>query len=130
MILAGVTRIGNDPQVRYTPNGDAVLDLSLAYNHGKRQEDGKRPTQWVSASIWGPRAERVAPHLTKGTQVFVSCSDVFVNIYDKKDGTNGYNIKAKIDTLEFVGGGKGETKDIGSVDKKPNVNDLSDDIPF
>ncbi len=120
MILVGVTRIGNDPAVRYTPSGDAVLELSLAYNHGKKQEDGKRPTQWVSASLWGSRAEKIAPHLTKGTQVFVSCSDVSVNVYERKDGTQGYNIKARIDTIDFVAGGKAD----GS---KPEPKQTSDD---
>jgi single-strand DNA-binding protein len=131
MILTGVTRIGNDPAVRYTPNNDPVLELSLAYNHGKKQDDGKRPTQWVSATLWGPRAERVAPHLTKGTQVFVSCSDVFVKVYKKKDGTDGYSLSCRIDNLEFVSGGKGEEPKAKTAPaKSAGFNELEDDIPF
>jgi len=123
MILIGVTRIGNDPTVRYTTGGDAVLDLSLAYNHGKKQEDGKKPTQWVNATLWGPRAEKMAQYLSKGSQVFVSCSDVHVNTFEKKDGTPGYSLKARIDTIDFVQGGKPEAEQ-----SKPTESD--DSIPF
>jgi single-strand DNA-binding protein len=126
MMLIGNTRIGNDPQVRYTPNGDAVLDLSLAYNHGKKQDDGKKPTQWVNAALWGSRAEKMAPYLTKGTQVFVSCSDVHVSSYEQKDGTKRYSLKAKIESIEFVGGSKSEPKP----EKQDHFGNLDDDVPF
>ena len=131
MQLIGVTRIGNDPAVRYTANNDAVLELSLAYNHGKKQDDGKRPTQWVSAALWGARAEKMAPYLTKGTQVFVSASDVHVSVYEKKDGTQGYSLRCRIETIEFVGGSKSEPADKPkTVDKADHFGDLDDDIPF
>jgi single-strand DNA-binding protein len=128
MILVGVTRIGNDPIIRHTPGGDAVLDLSLAYNHGKKLEDGKKATQWVSATLWGPRAEKMAEYLKKGTTVFVSGSDVHVETYKKKDGTPGFNLKCRIDSIEFVAGtkvDKAETKPAGN-----SFAGLDDDIPF
>jgi single-strand DNA-binding protein len=130
MMLIGNTRIGNDPQVRYTPKGDAVLDLSLAYNHGMKQDDGKRPTQWVNAALWGPRAEKMAPYLTKGTQVFVSCSDVHVSAYEQKDGTKRYSLKARVDVIEFVGGSKPESEKPKPAEKQDHFGDLDDDIPF
>jgi single-strand DNA-binding protein len=130
MMLIGNTRIGNDPQVRYTPKGDPVLDLSLAYNHGMKQDDGKRPTQWVNAAFWGPRAEKMAPYLTKGTQVFVSCSDVHVSSY-QKDGVVKYSLKARIDTIEFVGGSKTEPAEKPKpAEKQDHFGDLDLDIPF
>lgn len=135
MKLIGVTRIGNDPVVRYTPDGGAVLDLSLAYNHGKKQDDGKRPTQWVNAVLWGPRAEKMGPYLTKGKEVFVDCSDVFVEVYQKKDGGQGFSLKARVDTIEFVGGSKSEPEakvaaPAKSAAKQDHFAGLDDDIPF
>ena len=132
MIIIGNTRIGNDPAVRYTPDGSAVLDLSLAYNYGKKSTDGKKPTQWVKASLWGPRAEKMAPYLTKGTQVFVSCSDVFVEIYERKEGGPSFNMKARIDTIEFVGGSKSEPTqhEKAKANAYQPLGNLDDDIPF
>jgi single-strand DNA-binding protein len=138
MMLIGNTRIGNDPQVRYTPDGSAVLELSLAYNHGKKQDDGKRPTQWVNAALWGSRAEKMAPYLTKGTQVFVSASDVHVSAYEQKDGTKRYSLRCRIDVIEFVSGSKSEPENKPTQHEKAKANayqpdpfgDLDDDIPL
>jgi single-strand DNA-binding protein len=124
MMMTGVVRIGNDPEVKLTPNGDQVMELSLAYNYGKKGTDGKKPTQWVSAALWGSRAEKLGPYLKKGNQVFVALSDVFVHVYTRKDGTQGHTIRAKIGEIELIG---------GQVESKPKtglIGDLDDDIPF
>ena len=67
----GLARIGKDAEVRYSPNGDAIANLSLAFTYGKKGTDGKRPTQWVDATLWGKRAESLAPYLKKGGQIVV-----------------------------------------------------------
>jgi single-strand DNA-binding protein len=105
MILAGLARIGSDPELKKLPTGDIVLEMSLAYDYGKRDADGKRSTQWIKASFWGSRAEKIAPYLKKGKQVFVDCSEVHVNLYEKKDGSGmKADIRCKISSLEFVAG--------------------------
>jgi single-strand DNA-binding protein len=40
-----------------------VANVSLAFTYGKKGDDGKRPTQWVDASLWGQRAESLAPYI-------------------------------------------------------------------
>ena len=62
----GLARIGKDAEVRFTPSGAAVANVSLAFTYGKKGDDGKRPTQWVDASLWGQRAESLAPYIKKG----------------------------------------------------------------
>ena len=59
----GLARIGKDAEVRFTPGGTAVANVSLAFTYGKKSDDGKRPTQWVDASLWGQRAESLAPYI-------------------------------------------------------------------
>ena len=61
MKAQGLARIGKDAEVRFTPGGTAVANVSLAFTYGKKGDDGKRQTQWVDASIWGQRAEPMAP---------------------------------------------------------------------
>ena len=63
MILTGLCRLGADADIRYLQDGTAVANLNLAYNYGKKDNEGKRPTQWIKASIWGVRAENSAPYL-------------------------------------------------------------------
>jgi single-strand DNA-binding protein len=138
MMMTGVVRIGNEPVMRTTPNGDQVLELSLAYNYGRKSEDGKKPSQWIQASFWGTRAEKLQPYLKKGDQIFVSLTDVHVSIYEKKDGSGtGASIRAKIGEVELIAGGRteGQAKPEAKASAKPKAdagsfNDLDDDIPF
>lgn len=48
MILTGLARLGRDASLRYTGNGDPVLEMALAFNYGQNdQATGKRPSQWI-----------------------------------------------------------------------------------
>ena len=71
MILTGLARLGRDATLRRTPQGDAVLEMALAFNYGAKDGSGNRPTQWIDATLWGKRAEALAQHLTKGSAVDV-----------------------------------------------------------
>lgn len=99
----GLARIGKDVEVRYSPNGDAIANLSLAFTYGKKGADGKRPTQWVDATLWGKRAESLAPYLKKGGQIVVYLSDINIQTYDSKSG-QGVKLVGKVDDLELIGG--------------------------
>jgi single-strand DNA-binding protein len=146
MLMVGVARIGNEPVARYTPDGKAVMDISLAFDYGRKGNDGRRPTQWVNATMWGDRVEKLQPFLSKGSQVFVTMSEPHIETYDKKDGSGqGFSLRARITELEFVGGRRDEASaDAGSEPaggsapargakapaKAPGFDELDDDIPF
>jgi len=106
MKAQGLARIGKDAEVRFTPGGTAVANVSLAFTYGKKGEDGKRPTQWVDASIWGQRAESLAPYIKKGGQIVAYLEDVSIQTYTKGDGTQATKMVARIADLEFVSGGE------------------------
>jgi len=101
MKLIGIARIGKDAELRYTPSGKAVANLSLAYNYGQKGQDGNRPTQWVEASLWDKQAERLAPYLLKGAVFNVMCRDVHIETYEGKNGT-GSKLVGTIADIEFV----------------------------
>ncbi len=71
--IAIIGNIGNDVQLRYTPNGKAVLDLNIATYAGK-DPNGEKQTVWVKASIWAELAERANANesLHKGSQVQIT----------------------------------------------------------
>lgn len=102
MILTGPARIGRDAELRHIPSGESVINLSLAYNHGKRDAEGNRPTQWIDAGLWGKRAESLAQHLLKGTQVWVVLEDVHLEEYEGKNG-KGTKLAARVQSIEFIG---------------------------
>lgn len=102
----GLARIGKDAEVRYTPGGAAVANVSLAFTYGKKGDDGKRPTQWVDASLWGQRAESLAPYIKKGGQIVAYLEDVSIQTFTKGDGTQATKMVARLVDLEFVAGGE------------------------
>jgi single-strand DNA-binding protein len=132
----GLARIGKDAEVRYTPGGAAVANVSLAFTYGKKGDDGKRPTQWVDASLWGQRVESLAPYLTKGKQIVAYLEDVHIQTYTKGDGTQASKMAARIADLEFVAGGEqAESQPKPKPQAAPQsqgsgFDDMGDDIPF
>lgn len=134
----GLARIGKDAEVRYTPGGAAVANVSLAFTYGKKGDDGKRPTQWVDASLWGQRAESLAPYIKKGSQIVAYLEDVSIQTFTKGDGTSATKMVARLVDLEFVAGGE-QASSQPKPQPKPQAapqshgsgfDDMDDDIPF
>lgn len=95
-------RIGNEPEVKFIPSGKAVCELSLAYDVGYGQN---KKTQWVKAALWGERAEKLQPYLSKGDQLHASLDDVHIDTFTKQDGTEGFNLKARVVDVSLVSNG-------------------------
>lgn len=102
MHMTGIARLGKDAEVRFTPSGQQVANLALAFNYGRKGDDGNRPTQWVDASLWGDRAEKLAPYLTKGQTVYVMLEEPHIETYEGKNGT-GAKMVARVASIEFAG---------------------------
>ena len=134
-IQTGLYTLGRDAEVRFTANGDAVASLSLAYNYGKKDADGKQPTQWVDASLWGKRAESLAQYLLKGKEIWAVLDDVHIETYNKKDGGEGFKLAARVSDIKFVKGGKQQPAapspaPVAGPAAKADIADMDDDIPW
>lgn len=99
--LTGLMRLGRDAEVRYTPSGEPVANLSLAYNFGKRGDDGKRPSQWIDAALWGDRAKSLAEYLSKGSQHLFVIDDVHIESFRLRDGTPGQKLAGRVTDIEL-----------------------------
>jgi single-strand DNA-binding protein len=100
--LIGLFTLGRDAELRTTAQGDQVASLALAYQYGRKGNDGKRPTQWVDAALWGERAAKLAEYLTKGSEFLMTVEDLHVETYDKRDGGQGIKLAGRIGTVEFT----------------------------
>jgi len=72
VILVG--NLGQDPEVRYIPNGSAVATLSLATSESwrdKQSGEQKEVTEWHRVVIFGKLAEIAGEYLRKGSQVYI-----------------------------------------------------------
>lgn len=101
--MIGMMRLGRDAELRYTPNNEPVTNLSLAYAHGKAGQDGKRPTQWIDATLWGKRAEALTPYLTKGGLHCFTLDELHLQTFQKQDGSSGTKIVARVLDVELGG---------------------------
>ena len=135
----GLARIGRDAELRHTPGGAAVANVSLAFTFGKKGDDGNRPTQWVDASLWGQRAESITPFLQKGKQIVAYLEDVHLQTFTKGDGTQATKMVARLVDLEFVADGsdsghraapKPPTRPAPPPSQGSGFDDMEDDIPF
>jgi single-strand DNA-binding protein len=76
--------------------------------------------------MWGDRVEKLSQHLIKGQQLFVTLGEPHIEDYDRKDGTKGTSLRARLNELEFAGAAQNnqpKPKDV-------TFDDLKDDIPF
>jgi single-strand DNA-binding protein len=87
--------VGNVPELRYSGNGQAVIEFSVADNHGK---DDKKKTTWHNVIAFGTIAENFAASVTKGNSVVVS-GRFEAEEYTKKDGSKGKSFKVIADEI-------------------------------
>jgi single-strand DNA-binding protein len=140
--ITGVFRIGKDAEVRESASGP-VINLALASNYGKKGSDGSRPTQWIEASLWGNRAEKLEQYLTKGQQIYATINDPHIETYPKRDGGEGVKLVGMIGEIELVGSKpSGDRESRPAREERParreqkpapksnSFDDMDDDIPF
>lgn len=142
----GMARLGRDAEVRYTPGGDAVANLSLAVTIFDKTAENNRGTQWIDASIWGKQAEALTQYMVKGSLHCFTLSDMKLDTYQKNDGSEGTKLTARVDSVELgprQEGGQGEQRQAAPAQRPasapaarpapkpaPNFSDMDDDIPF
>jgi single-strand DNA-binding protein len=68
-----IGNLGRDPEMRYTPSGQAVTQFTVAVNRNYRGPDGawQEETEWFRVVAWAQLGERAAENLRKGMKVYV-----------------------------------------------------------
>ena len=97
-ILVG--RLTNDPDLRFTPNGVAVANFTLAVERDRTNEDGTRSADFVPIVAWQKNAENVATYMTKGSPVLVE-GRIQVRTYEK-DGEKRWATEVVADRVKFL----------------------------
>lgn len=125
-------RIGKDAEVRHTQSGDAVASFDVAV---EQRIKGEKVTTWVRCSLWGERAGKAAPYLTKGTAIAIS-GEARATAYMPRDGDKPRaQLECRVDRMTFLGGGERGRDQPAQRDEAPkpaarNDEFHDDDIPF
>jgi single-strand DNA-binding protein len=128
MKLIGLARIGNEPELRYTSSNMAVLQLSLAYSYGK-----EKATQWVSASLFGKRAEALSQYLAKGQLIYAEVSEVHIDVFTGKDGKERTSLKGMVQEVGLTGRAEPKAEPVAEAPrpvKQQSIEEMDDDVPF
>ena len=112
-----VGNLGRDPELRYTPQGVAVCNFSVATNEKKRDKSGEMQdvTTWFRVTLWRNQAENASKYLTKGSPVYVE-GRLGLEEWTDRDGNNRYTLEVQGTEMHFIGG-RGEGQSMGGQDE-------------
>jgi single-strand DNA-binding protein len=136
--LIVVGNLGNDPEMRYMPDGTAVTSFSLATNRRWNDRSTGQPvdeTTWFRVSVWGKRAEVANQYLTKGSKVLVEGrlkpdpQTGAPRLWTRQDGTVGSSFEVTADNFSFVGS-RADGGDGGDYEEGGAPAQQEDEIPF
>src|SRR5690554_2914751 len=99
IILIG--RLVADPQLRYTQNGVAVTNFTLAVDRPFSSQNGERETDFIDIVAWRKQAETCANHLNKGRLVAVE-GRLQIRSYDDRDGIRRKAAEVVADQVRFL----------------------------
>lgn len=147
VILVG--NLGRDPEVRYSPNGQAVANITLATSESwkdKNTGDKQERTEWHRVVFFGRLAEIAGEYLKKGMQVYVE-GRLQTRKWQDKEGQDRYTTEIVASEMQMLGSrggaGGGDFNQDASYDQsaapRPSgaktpasatAGDMDDDIPF
>jgi single-strand DNA-binding protein len=130
-----VGNLGRDPEMRYTPSGQAVTNFSVATNRQYTSSDGSqvKETIWFRISTWGKSAEVCNQYLKRGSKVLVEGRLTPDNatggprIWTRQDGTPAASFEISASTVRFLSARGEEESSFPAGETTPGVED---DIPF
>ena len=144
VILVG--NLGQDPEIRYMPNGNAVANISVATSEtwkDKQTGESKDKTEWHRVVIFGKLAEIAGEHLKKGSQVYIE-GQLQTRKWQDQSGIDHYTTEIVVNTggtMQMLGSRENSADDRGhstqnTLSGKTNQNapappmGFDDGIPF
>src|SRR5271165_6968885 len=143
LLMGNLTR---DPELRYTPKGTAVTDISLAINRYIQTEDGekKEDVTYVEVILWARLAEIAGEYLKKGRPAFIEGRLQLDTWDDKQTGQKRSRLRVIAESMQLLGardnGDRSADRTQGAaVDsapaqqtrpRDPDLDAMPDDIPF
>ena len=109
VILVG--NIGQDPEVRYMPNGNAVANLSLATSESWKDQSGQlqERTEWHRLTMYRRLAEIAGEYLKKGSQIYVE-GKLQTRKWQDQQGQDRYTTEIIVDQMQMLGGRSGQSE--------------------
>ena len=139
VILLG--RLGQDPELKYTPSGIAVCNFSIAPSESWSDKSGQKQekTEWHRIVVWNKLAELCNQYLAKGRQAYIEGS-IATRSYEDKSGQTKYVTEIKANSVQFLGSAANANSKQNTHAGEPSTESsytpddasgfTADDIPF
>jgi single-strand DNA-binding protein len=131
-----IGNLGKDPEMRYTANGKAVTQFSLAVNRTSSSPEGERrdETEWFDIVAWDRLAELCSQFLQKGRKAYVE-GRLHTRSWEGQDGQKRYRTEVVANTVLFLdsasgGGGPRAMDHYDDAPAQAGGNVDPDDLPF
>jgi len=136
-------RLGADPELKYTPNGTAVTNFSMATNQVWKDKSGtqQEKTEWHRIVAWQRLAEICGDLLKKGSLVYIE-GKLQTRNWDDKQGNKRYMTEIVAETMQIIGA-KGESsastpssppdmadQPVEALESDGDLPSEDDDLPF
>lgn len=122
IILVGY--LGRDPEIRHTPQGEAVCNFSMATTERRKNAQGEMEelTTWFKVTVWRRQAEIANEYLSKGKQVYVE-GRLRQAEYTDRDGNKRTALEVSASDIQFLGDkASGADNGDGQSDAHPSAN--------
>jgi single-strand DNA-binding protein len=117
-----IGNLGADPELRYTPNGQAVCDVRLATNESWMDKNGQKQerTEWHRIVFWGKPAEIVKQYMGKGQRMYIE-GRLQTRSWDDKEGNKRYSTEIVANDFMFLSSRDGApAREGGSYESRGN----------
>jgi single-strand DNA-binding protein len=126
-----IGNVGTDPEMRFTPNGNAVTSFRIATNRVYTTSDGERKqeTEWFTVVTWRKLAESCNQFLTKGQRVYVEGS-LRTRMWEGQDGQRRSRVEVVANRVLFL-----DKQSVATFPGDDNAIEMADevdpeDLPF
>ncbi|WLR48548.1 single-stranded DNA-binding protein [Halobacillus litoralis] len=129
VVLAG--RLTKDPDLRYTPNGVAVANFTIAVNRPFSNNSGDRDADFINCVVWRRAAENLANFMSKGSLVGVD-GRLQSRSFDNQEGKRVFVTEVVADSVQFLeskgasqgGGNRGGSGYQSNQNQQPSGNNF------
>ena len=103
-----VGNLGQNPEVKYMPNGNAVTNISVATSESWKDQQGQlqERTEWHRIVMFRKLAEIAGQYLTKGSQVYIE-GKLQTRKWQDQNGQDRYTTEIVADNMQMLGGRQG-----------------------
>ena len=133
VILIG--NLGQDPEARFTPQGTAVTNLSIATNESWKDQSGEMQdrTEWHRVVMYGRMAETATEYMKKGQMVYVE-GRLHTREWEDQNQIKRKTTEIRCDNFTMLGrrsdAPTGQSQDVMSASPSAPASEIDDDLPF